>query len=491
MSGPAVLAVDIGSSSVRASLYTSRLRSIRSHQLGYRWRDYQDGRIELEPRQLERVVMRAIDQVLEGRRPSSVDAVAVAAFWHSLLGADAAGRPTTPLMPWSDLRAEAVSGRMRRNLDEKRIHARTGCRLHASYWPARLQWFRSHEPRIFERTTRWMGFGEWLQRRWLGASGVSSSQASATGLMRQQTNDWDAEILRVCGIEPDRLSPIVDMSGSTGPLAASLIRRWPALRRAQWLPVLGDGAVNNVGAGCTSLERAAIMIGTSGAVRLLWEPPPGQRIRIPFGLWRYGLDARRIVVGGALSNGGNVRDWILRTFRTSSSVEAAALGMEPDSHGLTVLPFLGGTRSPDYLPHARGAVAGLSFSTTPAHVLRAMLEGIGYRFALVIGELERVANFSEVVASGGGLERSTGWTQILADILGRPITLSGERELTSRGAAALALERLGVLNVTGLQPPRAAVLHPDTRRHLVYRRAIRRQSQFLRAAIDPSGRLPP
>jgi gluconokinase len=155
-------------------------------------------------------------------------------------------------------------------------------------------------------------------------------------------------------------------------------------------------------------------------------------------------------------------------------METAALAMEPDSHGLTVRPFLAGSRSPDYRPHLRGAIAGLSLSTTPAHVLRAMLEAVGYQFALVIRELERVADLEEIVASGGGLERSTGWAQILADILGRPITVSGEYELTSRGAAAVAFEQLGVMNVTDLEPSRAALLNPDPRRHLVYARALRR-----------------
>jgi gluconokinase len=306
MSGPAVLAVDIGSSSVRASIYDSRLTASRSHQIRYRWQEHQDGRSELRPDRLERVVLRAIDVVLEGRRSSPIAAVVIAAFWHSLMGVDAHGHPTTALMPWSDLRAEGAVARLRRKVDEKRVHTRTGCRLHASYWPARLVWCRRWQPAIFERTLRWIGFGEWLQQRWLGWSATSISQASATGLMIQSACEWDPELLRVCGIDRAALSPIVDTSGNGGALGERLVARWPALRSARWLPVLGDGAINNVGAGCTTPGRAAIMIGTSGAVRMLWEPPPGQRMRIPFALWRYRLDRRRVVVGGALSNGGNV-----------------------------------------------------------------------------------------------------------------------------------------------------------------------------------------
>jgi len=104
-----------------------------------------------------------------------------------------------------------------------------------------------------------------------------------------------------------------------------------------------------VGAGCTTGGRAALMIGTSGALRKIWTTATAPAV--PFGLWRYWLDRRRVVVGGALSNGGNFVAWMRQAFglgtaKDSARIERAVARIAPDSHGLTVLPFLAGERSP-------------------------------------------------------------------------------------------------------------------------------------------------
>ncbi len=479
MQAPLVLAIDIGTSSVRASVYDARLKALRASRVEYGWPVRADGRVEADAARLEAIVMRSIDEALAGyARP--IDAVGVAAFWHSLVAIDAGGRALTPVLPWSDLRSDAEADRLRDNLQEHAVHRRTGCRIHPSYWPSRLLWFRRHEPRVFDRVRRWMSFPELLERRWLGRDGVSISQASGTGLFLQDDCAWDPAMLRACRISAGELSPIVDLDDGAE-LSPHLKRRWPSLARARWLPAAGDGALNNVGAGCTTRGRAAVMIGTSGAMRVLWKPRTGEQVRTRFGIWRYRLDATRVVAGGALSNGGNVREFILGLVgRGDAGIERRAAALAPDSHGLTLLPFFAGTRSPDYLVHATGTLAGLTLATRPEHILRAGMEAVGHRFAAVLDELEHTARVREFVAAGGALERSPAWTQIIADIIGRPIRLLSPAELTSRGAAALALEQLGVPTSDALEPDGGHVAQPDASRHRAYTAARNRQEALLR-----------
>ncbi|HXW08350.1 MAG TPA: gluconokinase [Vicinamibacterales bacterium] len=483
MAGPTVLALDIGTSSVRASIYDRRPNALSTTQLRYKLDEHQDGRVEIDPLALERVTMQAIDRVLASR-PGPVQAVATAAFWHSLMGVDAGNIPVTPLLPWSDLRAHGEVARLRTLADERRAHARTGCRFHASYWPARWLWYRRRDARTLRRVARWVGFTDWLERRWLGRDGVSISQASGTGVLDQDACAWDRRLLEICGVDPASVAPLVDTDCEEGELRPQLARRWPALARARWVPAVGDGALNNLGAGCVRRGRAALMIGTSGAVRVLWQPAPDERVVTGFGLWRYRLDRRRVVVGGALSNGGNAREWVLRICRAPAGIERAAAGMPPDSHGLTMIPYFAGTRSPDYLPYARAALAGLSLATTPAQLLRATMEAIAYRFALVVRELEQVAAVREVVAAGGALERSPAWVQIIADVLGRRIQMCRPRELTSGGAAALALDRLGEADLSRLRPVVDRTIVPDQANRRTYDRALERHVRF---AADVAG----
>ncbi|HVM70099.1 MAG TPA: FGGY-family carbohydrate kinase, partial [Gaiellaceae bacterium] len=215
-------------------------------------------------------------------------------------------------------------------------------------------------------------------------------------------------------------------------------------------------------------ERAALMIGTSGALRVLREddgsaPRPG--------LFLYRLDERRLVEGGSLSDGGNLYAWLERTLRLPDDARPAE--REPDGHGLTFLPLLGGERSPGWSIGSRGAIAGLSFATTPADLLQAALEGVAYRFAEVADLLPEV---TEVVATGAALAQNEDWAQILADVLGRPV-LRGVREGSARGAAVLALERLGA------SPPVAEPgdgFHPRPDRAEAYRSARERHRDLYR-----------
>jgi gluconokinase len=471
---PRVLALDIGTSSVRATIYTERLRPLRPGvRNSYTWRVGSDGSVELPAPRLERLVSTAIDGALAAS-PGTIDAVATAAYWHSLVGVARDGRPVTPVLPWSDTRAGAEATALRGVLDERAIHARTGCRLHPTYWPARLRWFKAHDARSFARVDRWMSFPGWLERRWLGRDAESISQASGTGLFVHRTCGWDADLVRACGANPEQFPRIVDLDDRVARLRSDLARRWPALKNAVWVPAAGDGALNNLGAGCADGSRAALMIGTSGALRLVWDTTDAPAV--PCGLWRYWLDRRRVVVGGALSNGGNLVAWMRDTFgvEVDRRLDARLARFAPDSHGLTLLPFLAGERSPDYRPDARAAIAGLHLATTRDDIVRAALEAVALRFLAVLDALVHIRPVARLVATGTALTSSPVWLQILADALGRPIALAGVPELTSRGAAIAGFERLNV--PTGdhpLQVVRGVV--PDRRAHDRYRAAAARQ----------------
>jgi gluconokinase len=475
-----VLAIDIGTSSIRATIYGRALQPSRaSAPVHYRWRVGRDGSVEAAPAEIERAVAHAIDVALDGVR-MRIDAVAMAAFWHSLIGADAHGRALTSVIPWTDTRSAAQVAALRETLDERAIHARTGCRIHSTYWSPRLRWFLEREPRTFRRVRRWVSLPAYLERRWLGRDAESRSQASATGLFLHDGTRWDVDLCRACGVTPEQLSPIVDLDDRGAALSGALAKRWPQLKNARWVPCIGDGAANNLGAGCVIRGRAALMIGTSGALRQMWStatPPP-----VPFGLWRYWLDRRRVVVGAALSNGGNFVAWMRQTLGlpTTPKDEARLARLPPDSHGLTVLPFLAGERSPDYPIETAAAIAGLRLATTRDDILRAGLESIGYRFLDVIDDLASVSPVSRLVATGTALTASRVWPQILADVLGRPLALPREGELTSRGAAIVAFEQLGLMP-RAPDPRIARVFHTDARSHAIYLAAASRHQEMLRA----------
>jgi gluconokinase len=245
-----------------------------------------------------------------------------------------------------------------------------------------------------------------------------------------------------------------------------------------WFPAVGDGAASNVGSDCVDPGRVALNVGTSAALRVVTEAP----VPPPRGLWRYRVDRRRALLGGATSEGGNVYAWCQEVLRLpdDDTVERWLAGRTPDTHGLTVLPFLAGERAPGWRGDRRAAITGLSLHTTALDVLHAALEAVALRLVLVYELLAPLAAPAHiVVASGGAVSRSRAWTQMLADALGRPVHCSAEQEATSRGAAQLALEALRVVpDLRAVRAPLGEVFTPDAAHHARYRAALERHRRL-------------
>jgi len=476
---PLVVTLDVGSSSVRALAFDSGGRAVAERQLEYAMDTTPDGGVEIDAERLVALTAEALDGLLGEVGAAAVAGVAVSTFWHTLLGVDRAGRARTPLYSWADTRSAAAVEALRARLDEKAYHARTGCVLHTSYLPARLLWLRTRDAAGFGAVRRWMSFGEYLHLRLFGETRCSVSMASATGLFDQRAQTWDPSVLAALELDPDRLAPLADLDAPLSGLRAEFARRWPPLRTIPWFPALGDGACSNVGAGCTGPDRAALMVGTSGAMRVAW---PTGGVAIPTGLFCYRIDRRRILLGGALSNGGSVRAWLSRILRLNSpeAAERELDAMPPDAHGLTVLPFLAGERSPGWVAEARAAIVGLSLATRPVDVVRAGLETVAYRFALIHERLRQVCPGAGVlVATGGALLASPAWIRIMADVLGVPVIPSLEPEASARGAALLALEALGALPSVEAAPGRLGTpVTPDPARHARYRAGLARHREL-------------
>ncbi|HEY0546456.1 MAG TPA: gluconokinase [Pyrinomonadaceae bacterium] len=492
---PFALALDIGTSSVRAALYDDGGNQLEQSFVKHE-RTLQtslEGGAELDALEALEQIEQAIDATLtrSAQFTERLEMVASSCFWHSLVGVGRDGRAVTPVLTWADTRAASAVAELKEIFDERETHARTGCRFHPSYWPAKLLWLRRERADVFRSAARWMSLSDLLLERFFGETKTSVSMASATGLFDQRTLAWDEEMLSRLGVASEQLSPIAARSKTFSGLKQEYARRWPQLRASRWTAATGDGAANNIGAGCATPERAALMIGTSGAMRVMWSGDAPALI--PPELWCYRADSERVIMGGALSDGGGLYHWMTDALNLKASdeeLESKLALMQPDAHGLTVLPFWSGERSTGWNAEARGAILGVKQHTQPLEILRAAMEAVAYRFALISEALESEAPHAVLVASGGALRSSPVWTQILSDVLGREIRLSEAREASSRGAVLLALELAGkIKSITDVPALLGRTFEPDATRHARYRDGLERQQKFYeRLVIEPQRR---
>ncbi|MBA3832529.1 MAG: carbohydrate kinase [Chthoniobacterales bacterium] len=417
---PVVLALDIGTSSVRSALFDENARAFPQSRASaaYRVCHSADHGAELDPA----VLLRATKKCLRLTK-SPISTVTGSGFWHSLLGLDRAGKPLTPIYTWADARCAADAASLREELDERAVQQRTGCMLRASFWPAKLLWLRRTQPKVFRRVARWVSPAEWIFEELFSVRACSHSMASGTGLYDFLAHDWDRELLELTGLTSSQLNPLRD-------------------RVASIFPAIGDGAASNLGSGASAPGIVAINVGTSGAVRAI--PPPGAPL--PFGLFRFVVDHRRGLLGGAVSNAGNLRAWCLRELRLSPNerkIEQLLQTSAGSASRLTILPFWTIERAPTWPENLDGIIVGLTQTTTAVDLLHATTAAVCHRLADIFDRLEGALGRSKKIVVSGGILQSPASLQILADSLGRDLATCADQEASLRGAAVCALEQSG------------------------------------------------
>lgn len=453
MDAELVLALDLGTSSTRTALFDVEGKRIpgTTAQEAYELMTSRDGAAEIDPGVLLRAVMHCLEQTMNAHRLDPVlrarpiVGIGLSSFWHSLVGCEAKGVSITPIMTWADTRGRGESQKLRQRFDEKKMHARTGCMLRASFWPAKLRWLERVHHRKFTAVKHWMSPAEWLQVTLIGEANCALGMATGTGLFNPTKLTWDPDLLKYCEVDAAHLGHVSD---EPTPVAGRLAAQFPELKGVPWFPGIGDGAASNLGSGATRPGFAAINVGTSGALRVVEQ---GKEAHAPFGLFCYRIDCERWLVGGAVSNAGNLRAWCLRELklRDEATIETELAKRPGPEHGLVVFPSWTADRAPTWAENVTGAVHGISQHTSAIDLLQAITEATYHRLAriaeLVIADQKSVPKF--IVS--GGIQRSPSSLQRLADVLGHTIYPNDEMEASLRGAAVFALEKLGADTVNG------------------------------------------
>lgn len=481
---PYILSLDVGTSSTRALLFDATGSAVPAmvSQKTYQLTTSVEGEVSVDADKLVEIVTQTIDEVVQkaGELSSQIKAVAIDTFWHSLLGLDGEGHPLTPVITWEDTRAFAAARELRAEFDEKTVHDRVGVRFHASYWPAKLRWLAQNQPQTFKSVKQWISFGEYLYRVLLGKSVCTISMASATGMMTTKTRQWDQELMQALDVHREQLSDIGDFQDAITGLQGKYATDWPTLKDIPWYPAIGDGASACVGTGCVIPQNWSLTMGTSSAMRVVIEP--GKISTPPLGLWLYFLDARHAILGGAMSEGGNLLAWLNNMLKMPSlqDSESQVAALQPDGHGLTILPFIAGERSIGWHAEARMTITGIYTHTSAEELLRAGMEALAYRLGTISSALRSVlkmeASDYRLMASGGVLFHSQILRQIVADTLDIAIHPSQEQEASARGTALLALEALGIIpDLAKLQPSTLSSTQPDKTNGDIYRKAAARQ----------------
>lgn len=269
--------------------------------------------------------------------------------------------------------------------------------------------------------------------------------AAVTGLVRHDASGWDGDVLEALRIPPAVLPEIVDSSGLFGEAAA--LPGAPPLGG-----LAGDQQASLLGQGCVVAGAAKLTLGTGGMLDVCTgaDRPPhpgrGPAGTIPIAAWRragvmtWGAEAIAITAGTAV-------EWIrdeLGLVPDSAASEAIAASVA-DAGGVVFVPAFLGVGTPRWDYGARGAFFGLSRGTGRAEMVRAVLEGVAHRGADLLEAAESDTGLAvDGLRVDGGMSANAVVLGALADAIGRPVEASPVTEATTLGAAYLAGMAAGV-----------------------------------------------
>ncbi len=396
---------------------------------------------EQDPSQWWDATVAAVNKCIEQIDPSSIAVVAVTHQRESFACLDAHGKPLRPAMLWLDTRA----GAQVEQFGTERIHTLTGKPANPTPAFYKLLWMRENEPEVLENTSLVVDVHAYVTHRMTGAWRTSVASADPLGLLDIEAREYSDEILEIVGLKRSQLPKLVEpgeLIGQLTPLAAQ------ALGLPMDLPVIagsGDGQSAGLGAGIIAPGKAYLNLGTgliSGSYSQKYLPHTAYRAMA--GTLPGSVNYELFVGAGTF-----MVSWFLNTIAAGHQIpegiaaevfwENEAAQIPRGAEGLFVLPYWNGQLTPFWDHDARGVMFGLTGSHTPAHIYRAVLEGIAFELKFCLDEAlkELPEGIDEFITMGGG-SRSPLWCQILADVLQRPIVLAGSDEATSLGTGILA-----------------------------------------------------
>lgn len=497
-----VLGLDSSTSAAKAIVWDGRGRALAEGRAPITLHALGRGGYEQDALRWWDAAGQALRQACGAIEPQRLRGLCIAHQRETFVVTDGQGRPLRPAIVWMDERCQPQVERVASSSEADRIHRLSGKPVCATPSLYKLLWLREAEPALLAGDVRVLDVHAFLVHRLTGRFLTSPASADPMGLVDLANGCWAPRLLALAGLSEAQLPglrPAGTRLGAVTPEAAEACGLPPGL---PVIAGAGDGQAAALGAGIAGAGRAYLNLGTAVVAGVVADEPsthlafrtltgaaPGTFLLesdLKGGTFTVDWLLQRWLGGGSLAapddggdgsgagegasspaadrqaTGHHGREGAPpapedRGAAASAAAAAAAAGhaarrrallarleeearlLPPGAEGLVLVPYWCGVMNPYWDDAASGLVLGWRGCHGPAHLYRALLEGIAFEQRLALSGIERAAGrtIEEVVVLGGGADSAL-WCQILADVLQKRICRAGSREATSLGAAALA-----------------------------------------------------
>jgi xylulokinase len=432
-----VLALDVGSSSVKAAVLTDG--TVSGGPVRQKYETILEGvRVEIDPAAVWGGIVTAVKEL----DPGSVDLIALTTLGPAFIAMDKAGEPLTPLITHADRRSVEQARQIEREVGRNRLLEVTGNRpypggIASTTW----RWYAEQEPERLKGADLVGALTTWLHRRMTGQRVIDPSQASFMGVYRTTTLDgWEPDLVAAVKGSMSQLPEVHEANRVAGRLQKDVARNLGLPAGVPMQAGCLDGSAVMLAAISEDADEPGLLVNSVGSTDVLAmlvdEPKPRPRL-----LTRALGVGRRWVAVATLASAGTTLAWAHRTlFPELASADFHALieqlGTESNSQGVRFRPFLAGDRTT--LNQPRGGFSGLTLATTRDEMLTAVLDGLAEASAARVPLLAAVRAPRPLVFVTGGAAADVLYRDWPAPADGRDWTRREVPEATLAGAAVLA-----------------------------------------------------
>lgn len=447
-----LLGIDAGTTGLKAVLFDEDGRVVAVGRSEYVLLTPTTNVVELDAEEYWNACRRAVSEVLSASKvdPREVKALAVSSQGETFVPVDRDGKPLRNAIVWLDNRSEEEAKMIRDKFTTEEVFKVTGQPEVVPTWPAtKILWLKRNEPKVFENTYKFLLVEDFLVYRFTGVAATEYSVVSSTLMFDIRRGKWWDEMLEFIGIDYGKLPELMPSGKAVGNVTEKASRETGLTTETVVATGAFDHAAGAVGA--YNIKPGVVTESTGAALALLVttdEPVYDPKRRIP--CHRHAVPGKFFLLPWCQTAGIVLRwfrdefGWIEREVAERLKIDAydlltlEASRIPPGSNGVVVLPHFMGAGPPEFDPHAKGVIFGLTLAHRRGHIIRAILESIAFMLRRNIELVEELGIKVEEIRSLGGGARSSLWNQIKADVTSKTISTIHTEEAASLGAAILA-----------------------------------------------------
>lgn len=454
-----LLGIDIGTSGCKLTIFDFQGNALASTNQDYNTYYPHPGWAEQDANEWWQAVCQGLRYLAAQHNidTGAIAAIGVDGQGWACIPVDVNGIPLRKVMIWLDRRSAVQARWMKERCGERRLIQLSGNPVDPAYLVPKILWLKENEPQVYRETHQFLQSNSYIVFKLTGQYSQDYSQGYGFHFFNISTGYFEGDVAEEMGISQGLTAPLHhshSIVGTVSKKAAAETGLHPGT------PVVAgglDAACCSLGAGVVKPGQTQEQGGQAGGMSIQVDRP----LIHPRLILGYHVIPEQWLLQGGTVGGGSLR-WFKESFgyyeqllgkeqgMTAFEVMSEeALGIAAGSDGLIFLPYMAGERSPIWDSTARGILFGLSYEKTRAHVIRAIMEGVGFSLLHNLRTAEEVNAYAGELTSVGGAANSYCWTQIKADITGKRIQVPYSDHATTLGAALLAGLGAGIYKDAG------------------------------------------